>query len=145
MLAALEQVRSDAASARALNFAMLAGWQRIVLGVPEVGFRQQVAYAKGGRERYGITESTPVLFESLLAESMSDEPLAARAGRAYLDVCFVHPFADGNARAALLTLAFVLGRDGVVPARLGAAPVVERRASSLESAVELVRLIHWIA
>ncbi|MEU0059386.1 Fic family protein [Streptomyces sp. NPDC006334] len=30
--------------------------------------------------------------------------MAARAARAYLDVAFFHPFTDGNARTALLTL-----------------------------------------
>nr|WP_246112225.1 Fic family protein [Streptomyces hawaiiensis] len=40
-------------------------------------------------------------------------PLTARAARAYLDVCFFHPFDDGNARAAFLTLIFVLAREGI--------------------------------
>ncbi|WP_324610562.1 MULTISPECIES: Fic family protein [unclassified Streptomyces] len=40
-------------------------------------------------------------------------PLTARAARAYLDICFFHPFDDGNARAALLTLLFVLARESV--------------------------------
>ncbi|MFF0305236.1 Fic family protein [Streptomyces sp. NPDC004562] len=40
-------------------------------------------------------------------------PRTARAARAYLDVCCFHPFDDGNARAALLTLPFVLAREGV--------------------------------
>ncbi|WP_338676587.1 hypothetical protein V1460_29165 [Streptomyces sp. SCSIO 30461] len=36
-----------------------------------------------------------------------------RLARAYPDVCFFHPFDDGNARSALLTLVFVLAREGV--------------------------------
>ncbi|MET7621918.1 hypothetical protein [Streptomyces sp. NPDC005408] len=32
---------------------------------------------------------------------------------AYLDVCFFHPFGDGNARSAFLALIFVLDREGV--------------------------------
>jgi fido (protein-threonine AMPylation protein) len=45
--------------------------------------------------------------------------LAARAARAYLDVAFFHPFTDGNGRAALLTLTFVLAREGVVLGEVG--------------------------
>ncbi|MFI5800643.1 Fic family protein [Streptomyces sp. NPDC051677] len=41
-------------------------------------------------------------------------PLAGRAARVYLDVAFFHPFTDGNARAALLTLVHVLAREDVV-------------------------------
>ena len=37
----------------------------------------------------------------------------ARAARAYLDVCFFHPFDDGNARCAFLALVFVLAREGI--------------------------------
>ncbi|MFI9810213.1 Fic family protein [Streptomyces sp. NPDC052301] len=40
-------------------------------------------------------------------------PLTARAARACLDVCFFHPFDDGNARSAFLVLVFVLARAGV--------------------------------
>ncbi|MGW6646680.1 Fic family protein [Streptomyces iakyrus] len=52
-----------------------------------------------------------------MAESARDAapplPLTARAARVYLDVCFFHPFDDGNARAAFLTLVFVLAREGI--------------------------------
>ncbi|MEU2747587.1 Fic family protein [Streptomyces collinus] len=52
-----------------------------------------------------------------MAESARDTarplPLTARAARAYLDVCFFHPFDDGNARAAFLTLVYVLAREGI--------------------------------
>ncbi|MFK0284985.1 Fic family protein, partial [Streptomyces sp. NPDC090499] len=40
-------------------------------------------------------------------------PLTARAARACLDVCFFHPFDDGNARSAFLALVYVLAREGV--------------------------------
>ncbi|MGW1547826.1 Fic family protein [Streptomyces sp. NPDC002346] len=40
-------------------------------------------------------------------------PLNARAARAYLDVCFFHPFEDGNARSAFLTLTYLLAREGI--------------------------------
>jgi hypothetical protein len=36
-----------------------------------------------------------------------------RAARVYLDICFFHPFPDGNARAARLALDHVLTREGL--------------------------------
>lgn len=72
------------------------------------------AFAKGGRERYGLAPDTRARFERCLSESTQpDLPLPARAARTYLDILFFHPFQDGNARAALLALAFVLAREGV--------------------------------
>lgn len=49
----------------------------------------------------------------------AEAPLAARAARTYLDVAFFHPFADGNGRAALLALAFVLARADVTLDEVG--------------------------
>ncbi|WNO62409.1 Fic family protein [Streptomyces sp. AM2-3-1] len=106
--------RIDAAHRRALTPALLAGWQRIILGRSEITFRDGDAFAKGGRERYGLTPSTWPDFARCLQQSTDPAlPLAARAARAYLDVAFFHPFPDGNARLALLTLAYVLDLDGV--------------------------------
>ncbi|MGW1504415.1 Fic family protein [Streptomyces mirabilis] len=79
-----------------------------------VAFRTMPAFAKGGRERYGLAPDTHARFVHCLAESASpDLPLPSRAARSYLDVLFFHPFEDGNARAAMLALAFALGREGV--------------------------------
>ncbi|MFE9727345.1 hypothetical protein ACFYQ5_28065 [Streptomyces sp. NPDC005794] len=44
---------------------------------------------------------------------MSILPASDRAARACLDVCFFHPFDDGNASSAFLALLFVLAREGV--------------------------------
>ncbi|MFF4806275.1 Fic family protein [Streptomyces sp. NPDC001351] len=86
--------------------------RRAVAAVPRAaGLRQ------GGRERYGIAPDTRVRLDACLAESARDAeqplPLTARAARASLDVCFFHPFDDGNARSAFLALVFVLAREGV--------------------------------
>ncbi|MFI1358685.1 Fic family protein [Streptomyces sp. NPDC020898] len=114
LLAALRRSRADASYGRSLTCALLTGWQRLVLGVPEVPFRQGDAFAKGGRERYALTPHTRRDFEHCLHDSTDPRvPLASRAARAYLDVAFFHPFADGNARLAMLTLAHVLEREGV--------------------------------
>ena len=118
LLTALELARADAARGAELDFALLRSWQRHVLGTPNPPFRTQPAFAKGGRERYGIAPDTRARLDACLAEATSPatDPalcLSARAARAYLDVCFFHPFADGNARAAFLALVFVLAREEV--------------------------------
>ncbi|WP_416983660.1 Fic family protein [Streptomyces sp. T028] len=118
LLTALELVRADAARAAALDFELLRGWQRHVLGTPEPpDFRSLPAFAKEGRERYGIGPDTRARLEACLAQSSAHGdrplPLTARAARACLDVCFFHPFEDGNARSAFLALVFVLAREGI--------------------------------
>ncbi|MFF4576725.1 Fic family protein [Streptomyces sp. NPDC001410] len=114
ILTALEQALADAKQGRQLTFALMVGRQRTVLRRDSVGFRTMPAFAKGGRERYGLALDTVARFERCLSESTrSDLSLPSRAARTYLDVLFFHPFEDGNARAAMLALAFVLAREGV--------------------------------
>ncbi|MGW7047537.1 Fic family protein [Streptomyces avermitilis] len=118
LLSALELLRADAARGARLDFALLSSWQQHLLGTPQPPrFRDSPAFAKGSRERYGIGPDTHARFDTCLAESASDvgRPLGltARAARACLDVCFFHPFDDGNARSAFLTLVFILAREGV--------------------------------
>ncbi|MYW79931.1 hypothetical protein GTY38_17805 [Streptomyces sp. SID8369] len=115
LLAAHALAREDAAGQALLDFALLARWQREVLAATRAPFRVSDAWAKAGRERYGLTPHTRADFDSCLNETTDpDVPLAARAARAYLDVAFFHPFADGNARAALLILVYVLAREDIV-------------------------------
>ncbi|MER5491275.1 Fic family protein [Streptomyces sp. NPDC002490] len=106
---------ADAERGRPLTFALMAKWQRAVLGRGPVGFRQMPALAKGRTGALRPRPGTRARFERCLAESARpDPPLPSRAARTYLDVLFFHPFADGNARAAMLALAFVLAREGVL-------------------------------
>lgn len=112
MAEALVWVREQARRGVPLDFAGLARAQGLVLGEP-VGFRTGEAFAKGGRERYGLTPETPARFDACLTEAGSPEPAPRRAARVYLDVCFFHPFPDGNARAARLALEWVLTREGL--------------------------------
>ncbi|MGW2184088.1 Fic family protein [Streptomyces sp. NPDC001732] len=113
ILTALDLALADAAQGRRLSFDLLENWQRTVLHQPSAPFRTVPAFAKDGRERYGLPPNTPVWFERCLSESTQpDLPLPSRAARTYLDVLFFHPFEDGNARAAMLALAFVLAREG---------------------------------
>ncbi|WP_254897585.1 Fic family protein [Kitasatospora sp. NA04385] len=128
MLAALDLARTDAARGAALDFELLRGWQQHVLGTNQPPpFRSRPAFAKEGRERYGIGPDTRARMDSCLAESSPglDDPLpiTARAARAYLDVCFFHPFDDGNARAAFLAAVFVLAREGIT---LHSVPLLRR-------------------
>ncbi|MDH2394056.1 Fic family protein [Streptomyces sp. HNM0663] len=115
VLTALDLAFDDAEQGTPLTFALMAKWQQIVLGHDLVGFRTMPAFAKGGWERYGLAPDTQALFERCLSESSHpDLPLPSRAARTYLDIVFFHPFEDGNARAAMLALAFVLAREGVL-------------------------------
>ncbi|MFF2012370.1 Fic family protein [Streptomyces sp. NPDC058195] len=141
LLAAHALSLEDAARRAPLDFALLASWQREVLAVTEAPFRVSDAYAKAGRERYGLTRRTQADFSSCLHETNdSDIPLAARAARAYLDVAFFHPFTDGNARAALLTLVHVLAREGIVLPEVGPLQTT-RYADDPAGAADLAALI----
>ncbi|MFD1832497.1 Fic family protein [Streptomyces desertarenae] len=118
LLTAVELLRADAARGAPLDFALLRRWQQHVLGASQPPpFRNSPAFAKGGRERYGIGPDTRARLDACLAESAPGGgqplPLTARAARACLDVCFFHPFDDGNARSAFLALVFVLAREGI--------------------------------
>ncbi|MFF7444719.1 MULTISPECIES: Fic family protein [unclassified Streptomyces] len=143
LLTALAQARADAARAVPLSFALLGGWQRHVLGVPQAPpFRGAPAYAKAGRERYGIGPDLPARLDACLAEARDPAlPLTARAARVYLDVCFFHPFDDGNARSAFLALTFVLAREGAALDQVGPVRRISRRADDPEGALALAELL----
>ena len=130
MAAALASARAWAASARPLTFAEVARWQAQVLGAHEAAFRTGDAFAKEGAERYPLLGAREG-FDRCLAEA--DEPdlsPVARAARAYLDVCFFHPFVDGNGRAARLVLDAVLSRAGL--GLHGIDPLILARAADAE-------------
>lgn len=142
LAAALAQARQAATDGGPLTFARLAEWQRTVLGVPDAPFRTGPAWAKGGRERYSWRADLPDVFERCLAEATDDAvPLPSRAARVYLDVAFFHPFDDGNARSAMLALAYVLARDGVCLDRVAPLLMTVRQAHDALGAAGLARLI----
>nr|WBO77679.1 Fic family protein [Streptomyces sp. SBE_14.2] len=144
LLAALTRTREDAAAHTPLSFHLLSSWQRLVLGTPEAPFRRHPAYAKDGRERYGISPDLPARLNTCLAEAEAesdDLPLPSRAARAYLDVCFFHPFTDGNARSAFLTLTYLLARAGITLDQVGPIRRIQRRADDPEGALALADLI----
>ncbi|MGW4946223.1 Fic family protein [Actinoplanes sp. NPDC004185] len=143
--AALEEARRDAADGGPLTFSRLERWQRTVLGVPHTPFRTRPASAKGGRESYYWRDDLPEVFERCLLEATDDTvPLPSRAARVYLDMALFHPFADGNARAAMLALAFVLARDGVLIDRAAPLLMTVRRAHDMLAAAGLAGLIEML-
>ncbi|GAA4670782.1 Fic family protein [Streptomyces youssoufiensis] len=141
LLAAHALASADAARRAPLDFPRLAAWQCEVLGQAQAPFRTSDAHAKAGRERYGLGPGTPAAFAACLREAADPRlPLAARAARAYLDVAFFHPFTDGNARAALLTLVHVLAPEGVVLPEVGPLQTT-RYADDPVGAVDLATLV----
>jgi hypothetical protein len=60
---------------------------------------------------------------------------------AYLDVAFFHPLNDGNARAAMITLYFLLAREQIVLGQAAQILRVSKRAGNLAGALNLARLI----
>lgn len=115
MHAALAHMRAAARRGEPLTMALLASCQQRVLGsaaVPE--FRTGDAFAKGGQERYSLGPDTEAELSRCLLEANGPPADAVwRAARVYLDVCFFHPFVDGNARAARLALDHVLTGAGL--------------------------------
>ena len=146
MTLALDACRLSASRDEPLTFERLAAWQAFALGEPSVAFRTMDAYAKRGRERYVLRSDTRVRFDAALAEA-SDSTVACvvRAARAYLDVCFFHPFADGNARAARLALDHVLTRGGL--GLHGAEPLFVVARSSLDpgGAMSFVYVVDYLS
>ncbi|WP_405657851.1 Fic family protein [Streptomyces sp. NBC_00079] len=142
LLAALGQARADAAAGSALTCDLLTRWQRKVLDSPDVEFRSRPAFAKAGQERYGIARDTRHRFDVCLSQSDEAElHLAARAARTYLDVCFFHPFEDGNARLAFLAITFVLARAEVSLDQVGPIRRLNRHADEPSDALALANLV----
>lgn len=110
---AWDLLREKAQSGAVLEWELLRSAQSIVLG-HEANFRQGTAFAKGGAEEYFFSPRLENMFiERLpLANEVRRPPVTA-AVVLYLDVCFFHPFEDGNGRLGRLALAFVALRAGL--------------------------------
>jgi hypothetical protein len=146
LLAALELMRVDATRGARLDFDLLQSWQQHVLATPgPPPFRTLPAFGKGGLERYGIGLDTRTRLDGCLAESTKDParplPLTVRAARAFLDVCFFHPFDDGNARSALLACLFVLARENVALDDVRLLRRISFQADEPQDAQALIRYI----
>lgn len=100
------------------------------------------AFANGGRERYGLDASTRDRFQHWLAQANATETsVFVRAVRVYLDICFTHPFDDGNARSARVALDFVLAREGFLLAATGPVFALSRSASDLHGVHNLANVV----
>ncbi|EDX20580.1 hypothetical protein SSAG_00371 [Streptomyces sp. Mg1] len=147
LLSALELLRADAARGARLDFALLSTWQQHILGTTQPPrFRISPAFAKGGREHYGIGPDTRARLDTCLDQSAPATGrslgLTARAARASLDVCFFHPFDDGNARSAFLTLVFILAREGIALDAVGLLRRVTFQAGDPQDPLIFVRYIN---
>jgi hypothetical protein len=146
LLAAYDNVRSTAATGVGLTPDLTARWNAMLRGIPAAGFRRAPAFAKNGRDRYGLHADTQQRYESCLSQAADlTIPVAARAARTYLDVAFFHPYDDGNARLGGLVMHFVLLRAGVELDEAHPILTTVRRADDRKGTAGLARLVHGIA
>jgi hypothetical protein len=145
MATALDAARAAAIRGKALDFAELARFQRIILDLPAAEFRRGDAFAKQGRERYALDADTRERFEGCLEEARDRSvPVAVRAARVYLDVCFFHPFTDGNARAARIALDHVITAERLALHTMEPIVLVSRAANDGLGARLLANVIEWL-
>lgn len=111
MLEALGVARRWARGDQPLTVSVLKLWLSVALAAPKVALRTTDAFAKKGRERYGVTH-LHLLHEKLSEANLKGLAAPWRAAMVYLDICFFHPFPDGNARLARLAADAILLREG---------------------------------
>ena len=146
LLAAYADARCAATTGAGLTPDLTARWNGMLRGIPAAVFRRGPAFAKNGRDRYGLPADTQQRYAACLSEAAAQTiPVAARAARAYLDVAFFHPYDDGNARLGGLVLHYVLLRAGVELDEVRPILTTIRRADDPQGAAGLARLIHGTA
>lgn len=108
----LRLVKALSAQQEPYDFEMMCALQASVLG-EACAFRTLSANVRSRNERHAYFEKLPGMFAKKLARDAQDAiHFLLKAARLYLDVIFVHPFRDGNARAAMLSMAFYCWRNG---------------------------------
>lgn len=90
-------------------------------------------------------ESWAARFEAAIAQANGTDSIAVRAVRAYLDVCFFHPFADGNARAARLALDHVLTRAGLGLHAVDPLFVIARSTDDVSGVYTMTEMLRLLA
>lgn len=87
--------------------------QHFLVGSENSKFRSSSAFCNRRHERYAYFTDLPKLFEMKVAKDAEESlhPLV-KAARLYLDIIFIHPFIDGNARAALSSAVFYCQKYG---------------------------------
>ncbi|MCB9673828.1 MAG: Fic family protein [Alphaproteobacteria bacterium] len=92
---------------RPVSWAAMCEVQRVLCGAD--GFREGPAHCRD--RTYGWREGLGARFARKVERDAAGHPVV-RAIRLYLDVVHVHPFADGNTRAAVLWAGWILMEAG---------------------------------
>jgi hypothetical protein len=112
-LDAIEMVDTLAEDGMVLSWALMRRVQAAVLGQP-CAFRTGDAFAWDGAVRYGTWPHARHTFATKVhCDALEVLHPVLAACRAYLDVVYFHPFADGNARAARLAMQLMLCANGI--------------------------------
>ncbi len=139
-LRALAEVRDGADAGRPLDWGWASQVQAVVLGRP-AGFRRGEAFGRGGRHRYAWAEGLEARFaRKLECDGGAELPPEVKAARVYLDFAFVHPFEDGNGRAARLWFEHALRLGRARPPPVEQAVRLPKTAGSLATAWNLIAL-----
>ncbi len=115
LLRALFFFRALASSGKPISLFIIQQGSHFVFGEFQ-NFRSEDAFAKNGDEIYKFY---PLFEEDLRKKIERDNheiscPIA-RSVCLYFDICFFHPFPDGNARVARLALDYVLFQNNLAP------------------------------
>ncbi|CAM3455806.1 hypothetical protein G4177_24870 [Corallococcus sp. ZKHCc1 1396] len=138
---ALARVRQLADAGEALTFSRMVEVQERLRGV-RTAFRTGDAFAHGGAHRYAQAPGLEAAFVGKVeAEAREERHPVAHATRLYLDLCFFHPFPDGNARAARLWLEYMLRRGGLPTPPLVPVVLFPKRPGDAVGYVRLTRLV----
>jgi hypothetical protein len=107
-----ELVRLGSQTDFQLDFTALQTVQQHLIGRERCEFRQESAYVAVRPERYGWFDGIERMFRIKIRKDARQviNPLL-KAIRLYLDILFVHPFEDGNARAGMLWFAYYCWRS----------------------------------
>ena len=132
---------------RNLDFQLLREFSDRIHSSPEgtAHFRTSRAYAKEGCEFYESNGQVFRQFTTLLAEEEDD--FTIKAAKTYLDICFFHPFEDGNGRLAEVVFEFIIKRNSyrLINAEAGKALFRSSRWSNdpyvLRNLVNLIRSV----
>lgn len=92
---------------RLYNYPIMQSVQQLVVDSGNSKFRSTSAFCNIRHERYAYFTDLPKLFKMKVEKDANESlhPLV-KAARLYLDIIFIHPFIDGNARAAILSTVF---------------------------------------
>lgn len=98
---------------RVYNYSILQSVQHLVVGSANSKFRSTSAFCNHRHERYAYFTDLPALFKTkVIKDSVDSSHPLVKAARLYLDIIFIHPFIDGNARAAILSAVFYCQKFG---------------------------------